>query len=61
MKTPEEKYRNDPIYRQIVDMCESLIVQCQLTPSEIREAVMFACVRHEMQTVRNQMIYPNTG
>lgn len=47
MKTPNEKYANDPSYRQLVDMLEALIVQAEFTPSEIREACMLACIRHE--------------
>ena len=47
MKTPKEKYANDPNYRLLVDMLEALIVQAEFTPSEIREACMLACIRHE--------------
>ena len=47
MKTPTEKYANDPSYRQLVDMLAELINQAQFTPSEIREACMLACIRHE--------------
>lgn len=47
MKTPEEKYTNDPNYRRVVDMLEALIVNAEFTPSEIREACMLACIRHE--------------
>ena len=48
MKTPNEKYENDPAYRQLVDMLEEFIVQAEFTPSEIREACMLACIRHEL-------------
>ena len=47
MKTPEEKYANDNNYRRLVDMLEALIIQAEFTPSEIREACMLACIRHE--------------
>lgn len=47
MKTPEEKYTNDPNYRRVVDMLEALIVEAEFTPSEIREACMLACIRNE--------------
>ena len=47
MKTPKEKYANDPNYRRLVDMLEALIHQAEFTPSEIREACMLACIRHE--------------
>ena len=47
MKTPDEKYENDNNYRQLVDMLTALIHQAEFTPSEIREACMLACIRHE--------------
>ena len=47
MKTPNEKYENDQSYRQLVDMLTALIHQAEFTPSEIREACMLACIRHE--------------
>ena len=47
MKTPNEKYENDLAYRQLVDMLTGLIHQAEFTPSEIREACMLACIRHE--------------
>lgn len=53
MKTPNEKYTNDPSYRQLVDTLTTLIYQAEFTPSEIREACMLACILHE-QYRRNQ-------
>lgn len=47
MKTTNEKYENDQSYRQFVDMLTALIHQAEFTPSEIREACMLACIRHE--------------
>ena len=47
MKSPNEKYENDHIYRQLVDMLTALIHQAEFTPSEIREACMLACIRCE--------------
>ena len=47
MKTPTEKYANDPSYRQLVDMLAELINQAQFTPSEMREACMLACIHNE--------------
>ncbi len=47
MKTPNEKYENDNNYRQLVDTLTALIQQAEFTPSEIREACMLACIRHE--------------
>lgn len=52
MKTPEEKYANDPMYHALVDTLEYMIHKAEFTPSEIREAAMFACIRYEEKTIR---------
>lgn len=49
MITPEERYLNDPQYKQMVDVLEGMIHQCHFTPSEIREIAMLACIKHEMR------------
>jgi len=59
MKTPEEKYRNDPKYHNMVDTLVSLIENYEFTPSEIREISMFACYVHETNKVHPSMIFPN--
>ncbi len=48
MRSPEEKYRNDTHYRMLVDALEGMIHQAQFTPSEIREAAIYAAIRYEM-------------
>jgi hypothetical protein len=40
MKTPKEKYINDPQYNRLVKTILGLIVDCYFTPSELREAVV---------------------
>lgn len=58
MKTPKEKYMNDPEYHHFVRMIEGLIEQARFTPSEIREMCMLACINYEMRHVREHMIDP---
>lgn len=50
MKTPREKYNNDPNYRLLVDWMISHIDQCNYTPSELREASILASI---IQVERN--------
>jgi len=49
MKTPRQKYENDPEYNRLVTLFESLIHEAKFTPSEIREAALLACINYEMQ------------
>ena len=48
MKTPQEKYLNDPCYKRLVDIFENQIHQANFTPSEIREASILACINYEL-------------
>lgn len=49
MKTPQEKYTNDPLYYQLVNMLELFIEKAEFTPSELREAAVLACIRYEQR------------
>ncbi len=49
MKTPREKDENDPAYHRFVQVLYCMIAECQFTPSELREAVVFAATKHEME------------
>lgn len=52
MKTPAEKYMNDPEYHALVKTLEGFLHQARFTPSEMREACVLACINYEMQRVR---------
>jgi restriction endonuclease Mrr len=58
MKTPKEKYMNDPEYHHFVQMIEQMIEQARFTPSELREMCMLACINYEMRHVREHTIDP---
>jgi len=58
MKTPKEKYMNDPEYYHLVRTLEGLIEQARFTPSEMREACVLACINYEMRHIRDQRIHP---
>jgi len=60
MKTPKEKYMNDPEYNHLVKTLEQMIEQARFTPSELREAVILACINYEMRHVREMQIDPRT-
>lgn len=53
MRTPAEKYMNDNEYHQLVNLLESFIHRAQFTPSELREACVFACIRYESHKLSN--------
>lgn len=58
MKTPKEKYMNDPEYNHLVNTLEDLINQARFTPSELREACILASINYEMRHIRECTIDP---
>ena len=58
MKTPREKYMNDPQYNELVRMLENFIEQARFTPSELREACILASINYEMRHIRERQIDP---
>jgi len=56
MRTPKEKYMNDPEYHNLVCTLESLIEAARFTPSELREACLLASINYEMRHVRSVSI-----
>ena len=58
MKSPREKFLNDPRYHELVLMLESMIERAQFTPSELREACVLASINYEMRHLRDQHIDP---
>jgi hypothetical protein len=58
MKSPKEKYLNDPQYNHLVNMLESMIEKAQFTPSELREACVLASINYEMRHIRDMQIDP---
>jgi hypothetical protein len=57
MMSPRERYANDPVFHKLVDTMIGAIMQCQYTPSEMRDAALFASIRYEETHVRPR-IYP---
>ena len=61
MLTPQQRYLSDPTFNRVVNYFEKLIHEAQLTPSEIREAAMLACIHYEEKTVRHVWFGPDKG
>lgn len=61
MQTGEERYRADPLFRQLVDMIEASYERLQYTPSEVRDAAMLAAMHYENRTVRHLFIHGRKG
>lgn len=51
LSNSEAKYRNDTAFKIIVDSLQHAIEGLHLTPSEVREAAMYACVLVEQRRV----------
>lgn len=57
--TAEDRYRHDVAFKQLVDVLEYQIQELRLTPTEIREAAVLACLHFEQKRVRTFEIDPN--
>ncbi len=58
MKTIDEKYKNDPHFHSLVNLLMYNLETYHFTPSELREAVIFACTHFEMN--RTQPVFPRS-
>lgn len=56
MKSPRNRYLNDPMYHRLVDTMRAWIEQADFTPSEIREAAIFATIMHEEARIPRYLI-----
>lgn len=52
MKTPKERYYNDPHFAALVNMMVAHIEKCDYTPSEMREAAILASIIHEQMRIK---------
>ncbi len=52
----EDKYNNDTTFHHVVDVLQMVIDQLQLTPGEVREAAVYACMRVEMRRAGNYLV-----
>lgn len=54
----EERYRDDPVFRNLVEMIYRAIVEKQYTATEVREAAMLAAIKYEQSYIRQCGILP---
>ena len=57
----KQKYDTDNEFRMLVDMMMALIAKAQFTPSEIRQAAMYAAIRYEMYHSRPAIYHPQNS
>ena len=53
------KYDNDVFFHNFVDGLTNAIKELRLTPMEVREAAMLACINYEYLRERSPMCYNN--
>lgn len=49
LRSADRRYENDASFNHLVKALENLIEKLEMTPSEVREAAVFACFRVEMR------------
>jgi hypothetical protein len=47
---PEERYHRDPHFRTLVDVLTQQIIECNYSPTELREAVMLAAIHYDQMS-----------
>jgi hypothetical protein len=52
----DEKYARDDAFRVVVDVLSGAIDRLDLTPGEVREAAVYACMRVEMRRASNYLV-----
>ena len=56
MLTPKEAYQYDPTFRHIVDILRAELQVYNITPGELRQAVILAATMHEMENIKPLLI-----
>jgi len=53
LKSPRDRYHNDPQFAALVDLLRAHMVSCDFTPSEVRLAAMIASIMQEEYRTRH--------
>ena len=57
----EERYRDDATYHAMVDVLMAVMAKLEMTPAEVREAAIYACVRFEHLNMNQMQRYVRAG
>lgn len=52
----QRRYENDPIFRTFVDVMRQMIRDLQMTPTEIRQAAIYAALLEEDLRLREMIV-----
>jgi len=55
----EERYKNNAIFKNLVDILRSELRRYDTTPRELREAAMLAATMHESENIKPMLIHMN--
>lgn len=56
LSSPRDRYENDPAFNKLINMMEAVIHSGDFTPSEIRQAAVYASIKYEMMHIRARVI-----
>lgn len=59
MKTLDQRFEQDSQFHALVKNLENIISTAQFTPSELREALMYAQIRYERKNPRMTTFSPD--
>ncbi len=57
LRSPRDRYHNDPLFHLLVDTLLHQIIQCNYTPSELREAAVLACILYAEKYDTSRRVY----
>ncbi len=57
--TPAERYHHDPIFHHLVEILRHELEAARMTPTEVREAAMFAQILYEQRNPRAFPTWPD--
>lgn len=56
-RSMSDRYDRDPVFHAMVNALEDMIEKLEMTPTEVREAAMYAVIRFEYRHLRNILPY----